>query len=254
MELAYRWEYEPIARRLLVTDTRVRVGSAEASLGGSCTFYPDANVVMQLRLVGAQMALTSLVTVAPAIGLPLPAGSSLREGVLDSDFMISGPLDHLVIAGPISVSNLTIDGFDLGARLGSMASFAGLAKSDTTVVQRLGATIRAYEDGIQVNDLNLIVPAIGHLTGAGAIGSGGGLDFAMLARPFGTGAAGFVTGEVVTLTSLGKGIPFRVRGTTVNPDFGPDVGRAFGNIIRGSETATKAAGGRLGGLFHRKRP
>jgi len=212
----------------------------------------DATIV-QMRLAGAEMPLTEVEAAMPAIGLTLPQGASLRQGTLDADFTITGPVDRMAIAGPIRVSDAIVAGFDLGAKLGTMASFAGLAKRNETIIRTLRATLHVAPEGIKIDDLSLVVPAIGRLTGSGTIAPEGTMNFRMLATPMGSGAAGAVTVGMVFVTSLGKGIPFRIQGTTMNPDFGPDVGRAVGNVLKSPGTATKAAGGLLSGLFRGKK-
>ncbi|HEY3045583.1 MAG TPA: hypothetical protein VGJ39_16245, partial [Vicinamibacterales bacterium] len=53
-----------------------------------------------------------------------------------------------------------------------------------------------------------------------------------------------------------NGVPFRIQGTTANPIFVPDVGRAVtdavGGLVKDPEAAKKAAGA-LSGLFRGKK-
>jgi hypothetical protein len=177
-------------------------------------------------------------------------GASLREGTLDAAFTVNGPIDRVVIAGPISLVNATVAGFDLAAKLGAMASFAGLPKSSDTTIQTLGAAIRAAPEGIGVDILDLVILHIGSLIGTGTIAPTGGMNFRMLAKPSGSRV---VTGGLL-VASLGNGIPLRIQGTTRSPIFGPDVGRAVSGLVKSPETAGRAAGEALRELFRRKEP
>jgi AsmA protein len=254
IEIDYESDYNTKTRSASLKYGDVHIGRAVAHLTGDY-FTVGESTAVRLRLSGAQMPLTEFEAAMPAIGFTLPQEASLRQGMLDADFTINGPVDRMAIVGPIRVSNAVVTGFDLAARLGTMASFAGLARSqrNETIIQTLDATLHVAPEGSRVDDVNLIVPTIGRLTGGGTIAPDATVNFRMLAQPMGSGAAGVVTGGLVRITSLGKGIPFRIRGTTADPDFGPDVGRAIGNVIKSPGTATKAAGGVLGGLFHTKK-
>jgi AsmA protein len=118
------------------------------------------------------------------------------------------------------------------------------------LVQTLAATLRVASDGIQAAGVNLLAPAIGSITGSGRISAKGDLDFAMRAKL--TGSGGF--SEVSRVVPLGQpaDIPFRIKGTTTNPVFVPDVGRAVGDLVASPDAAMKAAGA-LGGLFGGKK-
>ena len=78
--------------------------------------------------------------------------------------------------------------------------------------------------------INVTIPSLGVLTGAGTISPNGALDFNMTAdlqtnraeaRAERTGRAGW------------KGVSFKVQGTTSNPSFVPDVGSLAGRCKRG---------------------
>jgi AsmA protein len=153
-------------------------------------------------------------------------------------------VDRLVIAGPVHVSNVRVAGFDVGGKLGALPSLAGLSgapKTGDTLVQTLAATLRIASGGIQASSVNVVVPAIGSLTGSGTISASGDVDFAMRAKLTGSG----VVGEISRVVSLGQpadGIPFRIRGTTANPVFVPDVGGAVGGALGGLIASPDAAG------------
>ena len=249
VEIDYESDYSLTAQRGVVKQGDVHIGKATAHLTGEYNATGET-IAVRMKLSGQHMPVTELEAALPALGLTLPSGASFRRGTLDTDLTIGGPLDRLVIAGPVSMSNATVAGFDLGARLGAVASFAGLPKSGETLIQTLRSTLRMAPEGIQVDGLNLITPAIGTLTGAGTIAPKGAMDFKMNAK-----LTGAVAGGVARITSLGQpanGIPFRIQGTTSNPIFVPDVSSAVSDVMKNPESAKKAVDA-LRGLLRKKR-
>jgi AsmA protein len=133
---------------------------------------------------------------------------------MDATLAIEGPLDKLVVTGPMVISNGTLAGFDLGGKLGAVASFAGLPKGSDTVLETLGAHLRVAPEGITVDGITMFVPTIGTLTGGGTVTPNDALDFRMTAR-----------------LRSGPAIPFRIAGTSAHPSFGPDFG-AIGKTVQ----------------------
>ena len=206
----------------------LHVGKAVAHLVGDYNASGET-VAVRLKLTGNRMPASELEATLPALGVALPPGTSLKQGTLDSNLTISGPLDRLVIAGPINLANVTVTGFDLAGKLSALPSLGGLPKSGDTAIETLAATVRVAPDGIQTNGLHVVAPSFGTLTGAGTIAPRGELDFRMMANA----------------------IPFLVQGTTTNPTFRPDVSRTVASLLRNPESA-KAAVAAIGGLFNRK--
>jgi AsmA protein len=228
----------------------VKIGTALAHLTGDYGASVETYTV-RMKLSGDKMPAPDLEAALPAIGLALPSGASFRQGTLDVNVTIGGPVDRLVIAGPVNLSNVTVAGFDLGGKLGALPALGGVAKSGDTVIQTLAATLRVTPEGIRAEGLNLIAPAIGTLTGNGAIAPKGDINFTMLVKLTGSAA-----GQLSRVASIGQpagGIPFKIQGTMTNPVFVPDVGRAVGDLVRDPETAKKAASA-LRGLFGGRKP
>ena len=118
-----------------------------------------------------------------------------------------------------------------------------------TSIENLSSNVRNAPDGTRLDQMNLIIPALGTVTGAGTISPDKALNFKMMAKL--SGAAG----DLTKVASLGSGeIPVSVGGTTSNPTFSPDVKAMMGNqikdLIPGGKN--KALGG-LGGLFGKKK-
>lgn len=242
----------------------VHIGKALAHLTGTFDASGSSTTV-RMKLNGQSMPVTDLQDVLPAAGITLPSGASLRSGNLDVNFAISGPLDKLVITGPVNLSNATLAGFDLNSKLGALASFAGIGGSGAsgTQIQTLSANMRVDPGGTHAQNLNLVVPTIGTMTGDGNISSTGQLDCKMVAKLTAShGAAGAVGAAISSFTGGKKsqqGIPFKIQGTTSSPVFIPDVGAMAGNVLKG---ATGAGGnkspantveGVIGGLFGKKK-
>ena len=256
VEIDYESEYSRKAQTGVVKQGDVHIGKAVAHLTGDYNAGGEA-IAVRLKLAGERMPAPDLEATLPAIGMTLPSGASLKQGTLDVDLTISGPIDRLVIAGPINLANVTVAGFDLGGKLSALPSFSGAPKSpgspgdNATLIQTLAATLRVAPDGIRADNLNLVAPAFGTLTGSGTIAPKGNLDFKMLAKLTGSGAVSQVS-RVASLGRPANGIPFRIQGTMANPVFVPDVGRAVGDLVKDPETAKKAATV-LGGLFGGKK-
>jgi len=251
VEIDYTTDYTPATQKGRLTQGDVHVGKAVAHMTGDFDVRPDSPV-LRMKLTGQQMPVTELEAALPALGITLPSGASLKQGTMDTTLGIDGRIDRLVISGPIALANATLAGFDLGAKLGAMASLAGLPKSGETSIQSMNAKVRVAPDGTQVDDLSLVAPAIGSLTGAGTVAPKGALAFKMLAK---LSSANAVTGSVARVASLGQpanGIPFHIGGTTSNPTFSPDVTGTVTNVLKSPETATKAAD-LIGGLFKKKK-
>ena len=223
----------------------VKIGKAVAHLTGNYDASGETFTV-RLALSGNKMPAPDLEATLPAIGMRLPSGASLRQGTLDVKLTISGPVDRLVIAGPIDLSNATLAGFDLGGKLGALPSLGGVPTGGDTVIQTLAATLRVAPEGIRADGLNLLAPAIGTLTGSGTIAPAGEMNFRMLAKLTATAAS--QVSRVTSLTQPANGIPFKIEGTMTNPIFVPDVGRAASDLLRDPEAVKKAASA-IRGLF-----
>jgi len=183
---------------------------------------------------------------------------------MNADLTINGPVDKLVTTGPVKLSNGKLAGFDLGAKMGALSSFAGVPKGSDTVIETFSSDLRIAPQGIRSDNLNLVVPAIGSMTGSGTIGADKALNFLMLAH---LSASNNPMGKIVGLTSAGGGqkgsqggIPFKIQGTTLKPEFIPEVGAMAGSIVKGAVGSVPAngqeiqnLGKQVGGLFGKKK-
>ncbi len=241
----------------------VHIGSALAHLAGTYD-TSGATAKVDMKLNGSGMPVADLEGILPAVGVTLPSGAALTSGSLNLSLVITGPIDKLVIAGPVDLSNGKLSGFNLKSKLGALSSFPGLGGvgggGSDTEIQKLTANIHVDPSGTQANDLDVVVPSIGTVTGTANVSASGKLDCKMSAKL--AGGMGTVTSA---LTSFGgsknsNGIPFTITGTTSNPIFLPDLKGMAGNMAKGlGGNATGAAGGAadaaksLGGLFGKKK-
>jgi AsmA protein len=238
----------------------VHIGKATADLTGN--FSNSGTVAsVQMKLAGQNMPASDLESVLPALGVTLPSGASLKQGTLNANLAINGPVDKLVITGPVNLSNAKLAGFDLGSKMGSLSALGGINKTvGDTEIQTLSSDFRVAPEGIRSENLNVVVPSIGAMTGSGTISADKKLDFKMVAHlgrqsnPSGQGA--------VAKATAGGGIPFKVEGTTSNPQIVPDVGGivgGFANGVKGNApipSNSKDLGqavDKLGGLLGRKK-
>jgi AsmA protein len=255
----YESSYNTRSQKGTLRQGDVHVGKAVAHLTGAYDSSGKSPSV-RLALAGPQMPITELQAALPAIGVTLPPNATLKEGALDTELTITGPVDRLTIAGLLKLSNGLLAGFDLGGKLGKLASFAGLQSGKDTVIETLSASLGLTPDGTRVDMLVMNVPTIGSLAGEGTISPKGEMNFTMLAK-LSSDAAAAATGTAARVVSFGQtsGIPFRIQGTTSNPSFSPDMGRAMKNVANEAKETlakpenVKKAADLIGGLFGRKK-
>jgi AsmA protein len=222
-----------------LTQGDIAIGRAVAHLTGTFQTQGDTEV-LNMKLDARDLPGDELEAMLPSLGVVLPSGSQLKGGTLSAELGIVGPLDKLVITGPIGLANTKLTGFDLGSKLGALSAFAGKAASNPdTSIQNASLNARVAPEGTKADHINLTVPAVGVITGAGTVSPAGALNFKMLANIKG-GVVGGLT-QVAALSSGKGGIPFAIEGTTSNPHFIPDIQGVADGIAQG------ALGGVMGG-------
>jgi AsmA protein len=246
----------------VLTGTEVDIGKAVAHLGGTYEMRGDSTY-LRMKLEGENMPAQDLEALLPAIGATLPKGASLQSGTLNVDVAAEGPVEKLVSAGTVGVSNARLAGFDLGGKVAAVAKLAGFKSSPATEIEKFASELRLEPEGIRVSSLTLIVPALGELTGTGTIGANNELDFRMLVK---VATSEGVLGGVARLAGLKGGgvmsVPFLVRGTTSDPSFAPDVKGMAGSLVDsltgkgaqpGQGQPAKSLGDALKNLFGKKK-
>ena len=251
------YQLKPQTGQLRRGDVHIRKAAAE--LTGD---FNDSGAVasVQMKLTGQNMPASDLESVLPALGITLPSGASLKQGALNANLAISGPVDKLVITGPVNLSNAKLAGFDLGSKMGALSAFSGVGKVGDTEIQTLSSDFRVAPEGIRSDNLNVVVPAIGSMTGSGTISADHKLDFKMIAY---LGRGSNAGGQSNLAKAAAGGLPFKVQGTTSNPQIVPDVGGIVGGFANGLKSGNAPipsngndlgqAVDKLGGLLGRKK-
>lgn len=215
-----------------LTQGDISIGKAQAHLTGP--FHTDGETeVLNLKLNAPAMPVEELEAMLPALGIVLPSGSTLKGGTVSANLAITGPVNNLTVTGPVKLSDTSLAGFNLGAKMGALSAFAGKAVSQPdTAIQNFSLNAHVSLAGTQADDINLDVPAIGVMTGAGNISPAGALNFKMLANLKG-GMVGGVS-KVAAVGSGQSGIPFAIEGTTSDPHFVPEIGSVAANLAAGA--------------------
>lgn len=237
----------------------VHTGKSTATATGTVDTHTQ-DVIAHLRLQGKDMAMNDIAALFPALGLVLPSGASIQGGVANVEMTAEGPIDRLVITGPITISNTHLIGYNLTAKLGALAALTGFKPSDDTLIQTAASGLRVAPEGLHADNIVIDVPSIGSLSGSGAINSSNVMDFQMVMKLSGT--AGNLLGSVGTLVSASKtqGIPFVIQGKTSSPEFRPSFGGGKGSLantlLGGGKDGGQPGGlgGLLGGFGKKKKP
>ncbi len=216
------------------------IGSAVAHLTGS---YAESgeSMILNLKLSGPGMPVEELEALLPALGITLPSGTSLKGGTASANLTAEGPADRLVTSGSLSVENTRLVGFNLPQRMASIEKLAGIKEGPDTTIQVMSANVRSAPEGISANDMKLVVPAIGELSGAGTVSPANALNFKMSAMVHTSGLLAVVGNTP---------IPFTVEGTTADPVFKPDITAVVHEEMK---SVGKAAGGLIKGILGGKK-
>jgi hypothetical protein len=201
--------------------------------------------MLNLTLAGPNMPVPELETLLPALAIVLPAGSRLEGGTASVMLAMDGPAAKLVTSGSLALNSTWLRGFDLPKRMAAIEKLAGIKGGPDTEIQTLSANVRVAPDGAGAQDVKLVVPAIGELTGAGIVSPSNDLDFKMSATLHTSGM----------LAVMGNTpIPFTVQGTCADPVFRPDVKAMVREEVKSVEGGLKkAAGGMLQDLLGGKK-
>ncbi len=222
----------------------LHIGSAVAHLTGTYAEVGES-VVLNFKLSGPGMPVQELEALLPSLGIVLPAGTSLKGGSASASFSMEGPADRLVATGSLSLNDTRLVGFDLPKKMASIEKLAGIKASPDTEIQVLSANVRSAPEGMSAQDMKLVVPAIGELSGAGTVSPANTLDFKMSAIVHTSGLLAVVGNTP---------IPFTVGGTCSEPVFRPDIGAVVKGEIKSLQgDVGKAAGGLLNGLLGGKK-
>src|ERR1051326_8044136 len=128
------------------------------------------DTLANLKIQGKNMAVNDVEGLLPAFGVVLPSGASLQGGNINIDLNAQGPLDRLVIDGPVSITGTHLTGFNLISKLGALAAFTGAKTGGTdTLIQTFSSALRMSPDGLRADNIVLDLPSLGMLTGNGVV-------------------------------------------------------------------------------------
>ncbi len=246
-------------------NANLRTGKSVTNAAGTLAAKGE-DTLANLKIQGKDMPVDDVAQLLPAFGVVLPSGASLQGGVINMDLTAEGPLDRLVINGPINITGTHLSGYNLTSKLGALAAFTGNKSGSTdTLIQTCSSALRVAPDGIKADNIVLDVPAFGTLTGNGVIANDNSLNFKMLLKL--SGGANNVLGSLTGVSMGQNGIPFLIEGKTSNPVFRPELGEsvkgglqnAVMQSLQGSN-GSNAQGqqkpdlkGVLGGLLNKKK-
>jgi AsmA protein len=254
VKLHYATAYELQKQTGRLTQGDVSVGKAVAKLGGSYDLSGESPAI-NVKLNADNMPVDDLVTLLPALGVVLPSGSSLQGGTLTADLTAAGPVGKLVINGPVKLVSTKLAGFSMASKLGSILNLGGGGQSGSdTTIQNFSSDVHVSPSGIQTQNVNLVVPSIGTVTGNGTVSPQDALDFKMSAA-----LSGGLGGGLTAVAGGKGGIPFFIQGTASDPKFVPDVkgmvagrlGQLGGQVPGGQNT--QGLVNAVGGLFGKKK-
>ena len=241
VEVAFAIAHDLVKETGTISKCEISMGKAVAHLNGTYDAHGKVTSV-NLKLNGQGMPVDDLEAMLPALGVVLPPKATLKGGTLNTTMAIAGPVDKLVTVGTVRLENSTMANFNLGSKMAAISALSGKNTGNDTTIQNFSSDVRVAPNGTQANNINLTVPSIGVLTGAGTVSPSNELAFVMKA------AVG------------GMGIPFGIKGTTSDPKFVPDVkGIATGmlqNVLSGQQGNTNQQNpiNNVMGLFKKKQP
>jgi AsmA protein len=258
LSVDFQASYKLSGRTGSIEHSTLGSGGAKLSLSGD---FDNRQRTMQLnlRISGRQLPIDDLQPLLPVFGVVLPQNSRLSGGSLTVDLRATGPLDALVISGPVSLDNTRLAGYSLGSKLGGALSLAGIKAPQDTVIRHAQASLKIRPAGINADAVNAEIVDLGSFTGKGSMAADGKLDFRMLVKLdkaitgagqtgqglgglLGNSGAGRLLGGVLGGTS-DQGIGVRVAGTASQPSFKLDPGAVAGLLKAG-----------LGGAMNKSTP
>jgi AsmA protein len=259
--LKYATNYSLQKQNGQLTQGDVSVGKANAKLSGTFDLHGESPA-LNMKLNADNMPVDDLQALLPALGVTLPSGSSLQGGTLSADLNINGPADRMAITGPVKLANTKLAGFDMGSKLSAISALSGAKTGPDTSIQNFSSDVHYSPSGIQTQNINLVLPALGTVTGSGTVSPQNALDYKMTASLSGSMVGG--VSQLAGLSGKGATIPFFIQGTASDPKFVPDVKGMVGSQLSnqlGKRLGSQVPGGQnsqgvvdaIGGLFGKKK-
>ena len=225
----------------------IHMGSAAAAITGTYRLQTEPATI-RMKLSGSKMPVSELAAILPALDVVMPSGASIEGGTAELNLACEGPLDKLVTIGTVALENTKLANYDLATQLKVIEALAGIKAEPHTTIQTFSTAVKNSPSGTVLDNIRLVVPSIGDMTGDGTISPSHELNFRMRLN---------VTSGVAATSNLTKnGIPFMIAGTSANPSFRPDVTGVVTEQLKQLPGAAGAAGDLIDGLFggKKKRP
>lgn len=236
-------------------DAAFQTGKLAAHVNGTYNMQPG-NISVNLKLAGEQLPIDELQSLLPAVGVKLPNGSVLQGGTLTTHLTIVGPLQALVISGPVELANTRLSGFNPSSQLKGIVAAAAGNTGNITNIQTLRLQLQVAKDGIHASNIFVSMPAIGDAVGNGTVSPSGALNFKLsmkvdTSRGVGGKAVGMLslmngTAGKTASEAAATGLPVTITGTSSNPIITPDVNGMM-------KSNTKQLTTKLTGLFGGKK-
>lgn len=223
----------------------------EATLHAAGTYaWGGIAPTVRLTVTGDRMPVDALEASLPSAGVVLPDGSRLQGGTLTLQLQVEGPLAHPEVSGPVRLEGTRLAGFDLGARLRSLASFTGgrlgSATAQGTELRSLSFVLHTGAGLVVTDQIVADIAGVGTATGTGNIGPGGTLDYRLTLKlnelVAGEGGPSGLANQIAGALSptwarrlqgavrylsqgpMRNGVPLLIRGTARKPSVTPDLG------------------------------
>lgn len=218
-------------------DGRLSMGDALLAIAGKIDNRKQPMRV-DFNLTGKAMAVDSLQALLPVFGIVLPENSQLSGGTLDLALRAHGPLDTLLIDGPVVMRSSALRGFSLGERMRVAMALTGLSAPADTLIEHARSELAVSAEGVRMQGIDALLTDIGSATGSGRIGADKSLDFDLRIVPSGK-LAGAGTSSLASALqgALGRssksGIGLRIGGNTDAPTFKVETAAVAGAVLSG---------------------
>jgi AsmA protein len=222
----------------------LHLGSGLAKLTGHYDLHGTIPVI-DLSLAAPNFPGTDVAAALPAMDVVLPTGTSVDGGTVSANLRSTGPVDKMVSSGTVAVANARLSNFDLGSKLRVLQTLSGVKASPHTEIQTLRANVQSTPAITSLDGIQLVVPSLGEITGAGTVSASHALDFKMRIA---------LTKAVGLIPALGRvnDLPFSIQGTSQDPKFVPNAGAIVDGELKKIAGGSPAAQSVINGIFGRK--
>ncbi len=199
----------------------LKLGKSAANLSGTYDArgkLPSVN----LRFNAPGIPVNDIEALLPSLNVVLPKGASLQGGTVEANLSITGPLDRIVVEGPVKLLDTHLAGFNMGSQMASIAALAGINTGSDTHILHLNSVVNRSAEGTRFDNIDGAVQGLGTIVGSGTVSDSKQLDFHLVATP----AQGSAVTSLIQIKGISGGIPFTIKGTASAPQFVPDMSHA----------------------------